>query len=134
MYAFRLQDEQEFSPDRHVEKILGASDGGDVSVACWEPGQTSPDHCHPYATELYFCFQGGGRMKTPEATVDIVPGAFVVHPPGEMHEYVNGPERTLLFRVRYGPDMAARLKSWTSNPDWTPNQDDLDYFAETPSA
>ena len=133
VYAFKLQDEQEFDPDTHVEKILGSGDGGDVSVACWEPGQISPDHCHPYATELYFCFEGGGRMRTPEGTVDIVPGAFIVHPPGEMHEYVNGPERTLLFRVRYGPDMAARLKSWPSNPKWTPNQDDLDYFAKNPS-
>ncbi len=129
MYGFKLQDEQEFDPARHVEKILGASDGGDVTVACWEPGQVSPDHCHPFATELYFCFEGGGVMKTPDATVDVVPGAFIVHPPGEMHEYTNGPERSLLFRVRYGGDMAARLKSWPSNPDWTPNQDDLDYFA-----
>ena len=47
-------------------------------------------------------------MRTPKETVDIVPGSFVVHPPGELHEYVNGSERTLLFRVRYGKDMESR--------------------------
>ncbi len=128
MLAFSLSEEQEFDAKRHVEKILGRIEQGDVAVACWEPGQVSPDHCHPQATEIYFCVQGGGVMKTPEATLDIAPGGFVVHPPGEMHEYVNGAQRTLLFRVRYGPDMAARLKAWPSNPDWQPSPEDREYF------
>ena len=46
--------------------------------------------------------------------VDISPGKCIVHPPGELHEYVNGPERSILFRVRYGDDMAARIKEWPS--------------------
>ena len=39
-------------------------DEGDVTIACWEPGQVSPNHCHPFATEIYFCFEGGGTMLT----------------------------------------------------------------------
>jgi quercetin dioxygenase-like cupin family protein len=108
MYVFRLVDEQEFNPARHVEKILARVADGDITLACWEPGQISPYHCHPNATEIYFCFQGGGVMRTPERRVEVTPGSFVVHPPGEMHEYANGAERTLLFRVRYGNDMSAR--------------------------
>ena len=104
MHVFSLKSEQEFDPKRHVEKILGDLGGGDFTVACWEPGQVSPYHCHPEATEIYFCYQGGGVMRTPDRTVDVAPGAFVVHPPGEVHEYENGPARTLLFRVRYGRD------------------------------
>lgn len=111
MHIFDLIKEQEFQAERHVEKILAKCEEGDVTVACWEPGQVSPYHAHPNATEIYFCFQGGGRMKTPAGTIDITPGAFVVHPPGEMHEYTNGTERTLLFRVRYGQDMTSRHKS-----------------------
>jgi hypothetical protein len=65
MLVFSLQREEEWNPDQHVEKILGRVDGGDVTVACWEPGQISPYHCHPEATEIYFCFTGGGRMRTP---------------------------------------------------------------------
>ena len=54
-------------------------------------------------------------MRTPERTVDIVPGSFVVHPRGELHEYINGSQRTLLFRVRYGAAMFARRASWETS-------------------
>ncbi len=90
MQVFSVVGEAEFGPKKHVEKILGTIEHGDVTVACWEPGQISPYHCHPHATEIYFCFEGGGTMRTPDETVEVVPGAFVVHPPGEVHEYANG--------------------------------------------
>ena len=128
MHVFKLSDEQQFDPVRHVEKILGTVAGGDVTIACWEPEQVSPNHCHPEATEIYFCFEGGGVMNTLEGTVEIVPGSFVLHPPGELHEYANGAERTLLFRVRYGADMVARKKDWPTNIDWNPTEEDLAYF------
>jgi quercetin dioxygenase-like cupin family protein len=118
----------------HREKVLGAVGGGDVTVACWEPGQCSPYHCHPFATELYLCVEGGGTMRTPGATVAVVPGAFVVHPPGELHEYENGAARTLLFRVRYGPDLAARTIAWRGQPSWRPSADDLAWLAAHPGA
>ena len=90
MYAFNLTVEQAFDPRKHVERVLGRTGEGDVTIACWEPGQTSPYHCHPNATEIYFCFEGGGTMRTPTETIELTPGAFVVHPPGELHEYANG--------------------------------------------
>ena len=132
MHVFNLIDEQEWNPRKHVEKVLGTVGDGDVTVACWEPGQISPNHCHPDATEIYFCFSGGGQMWTPSQTVDIVPGAFVVHPPGEVHEYRNGPNRSLLFRVRYGADMSSRHVGWPSNPDWKQKPRDAEYFRQHP--
>ena len=69
MHVFSLPQEQAFNPNEHVEKILAKVEDGDVTVACWEPGQISPYHCHPDATEIYFCFEGGGTMRTPESTV-----------------------------------------------------------------
>jgi quercetin dioxygenase-like cupin family protein len=132
MDVFSLEAEQQFNPQKHVEKILGKVEEGDVTVACWEPGQISPYHCHPHATEIYFCYNGGGTMKTPERTVDVKPGSFVVHPPGELHEYANGPERTLLFRVRYGSDMLARHFDWRGNPDFKQKQEDAAYFQKHP--
>ena len=132
MHVFNLLKEQEWDPRRHVEKVLGEMGEGDVTVACWEPGQISPNHCHPDATEIYFCFQGGGKMRTPTETVDIVPGAFVVHPAGELHEYINGPQRTLLFRVRYGADMSSRHFEWRGNAQWTQKPRDAEYFRRHP--
>jgi quercetin dioxygenase-like cupin family protein len=132
MHVFSLEHEQEWNPKRHVEKILGAVSGGDVTVACWEPGQISPTHCHPDATEIYFCFSGGGTMRTPRETAAVRPGGFVVHPPGEVHEYENGPQRSMLFRVRYGADMRAHHCDWRGNPDWRQSPEDADYYRRHP--
>ena len=132
MHVFNLAKEQEWNPKRHVEKILGEIEEGDVTVACWEPGQISPYHCHPHATEIYFCYQGGGKMRTPREIIDVVPGAFVVHPPGELHEYANGPARTLLFRVRYGADMLARHIDWRGKADFKQSPEDAEYFRNNP--
>jgi hypothetical protein len=70
MYVFNLKAEQAFDPKKHMERVLGRVGEGDVTVACWEPGQTSPYHCHPGATEIYFCFEGGGKMRTPTETIE----------------------------------------------------------------
>jgi quercetin dioxygenase-like cupin family protein len=130
MLVFSLELEQEWNPDKHIEKILGRVAGGDVTVACWEPGQISPYHCHPEATEIYFCFIGGGKMRTPEREVEVTPGSFVVYPPGELHEYANGDQRTLLFRVRYGTDMAAHFLAWRGHPGWAQSAADADFFRD----
>lgn len=132
MHSYSLQDEQRFDPRERVERILGEVGGGDHSVACWEPGQISPYHCHPWATEIYFCFEGGGTMHTPTESVAVVPGSFVVHPPGEVHEYENGPTRTLLFRVRHGSDMASRHWQWRGNPEWRATAEDIAYYERNP--
>ena len=132
MHAFSLEREQQWDPKHHVEKILGKVADGDVTVACWEPGQISPYHCHPEATEIYFCFSGGGTMRTPTETISVTPGAFVVHPPGEVHEYANGSARTLLFRVRYGADMRAHHCDWRDNKDWKQSPADADYYRRHP--
>ncbi len=133
MHVFDLKKEQEWNPKRHVEKILGTVAEGDVTVACWEPGQISPYHCHPHATEIYFCYEGGGKMRTPERTIDVVPGSFVVHPKGELHEYINGPQRTLLFRVRYGDDMATRHMENRQHKGWTQKAEDAAFFRANPA-
>jgi quercetin dioxygenase-like cupin family protein len=134
MYAFSLPAEQRFDAKQHAERVLGTTGEGDATIACWEPGQTSPYHCHPDATEIYFCFEGGGTIRTPTETIVLEPGSFVVHPRGELHEYINGPQRTLLFRVRYGDEMSGRTKEWRSNPNWKPRPQDIEFFEHNPPA
>jgi mannose-6-phosphate isomerase-like protein (cupin superfamily) len=134
VHVFDLGAEQEFNADVHVENILRTVAGGDVTAACWEPHQVSPYHCHPSATEIYLCLEGGGVMRTPTEMVEIVPHGFVVHPPGELHEYENGAQRTVLFRVRYGPDLGTRTIAWRGQQSWTPSPLDLEYLDEHPEA
>ena len=90
MESFDFEIEQEFNPLVHVEKKLGFYDQGDVSIACWEPGQVSPNHCHPDAVEIYFCYEGGGIMRTENEELKVKKGCFVVHPKGELHEFTTG--------------------------------------------
>ena len=40
MYAFNLTVEKAFDPRKHVERVLGRTGEGDVTIACWEPRQT----------------------------------------------------------------------------------------------
>jgi quercetin dioxygenase-like cupin family protein len=130
MIAYDLKAEEQWDPKRHVENILDTVEDGDVTVACWEPGQVSPNHCHPNATEIYFCFEGGGTMRAGDQKIPVTPGAFIVHPPGELHEYENGPERSLLFRVRYGGDFSTRIKEWPTQPDYKRSDDDRAYYPD----
>jgi hypothetical protein len=71
-------------------------------------------------------------MQTPTETIAVRPGAFLVHPPGEVHEYENGPARTLLFRVRYGSDMRAHHCDWRGNWDWKQSAEDAEYYLRHP--
>ena len=67
-------------------------------------------------------------MRTPDQTVAVKPGAFVVHPRGELHEYENGPQRSVLFRVRYGDDFSVLIKEWRGNPAWAARHEDTTHF------
>ena len=62
MHSFNLKNEEKFDPKKHVERVLGRVAEGDVTVACWEPGQVSPYHCHPpQATEIYSALRAAAR-------------------------------------------------------------------------
>ena len=128
MHVFSVLKEQEWNPKHHVEKVLGEIGEGDVTVACWEPGQISPNHCHPDATEIYFCFEGGGEMRTPKETVDVVPGSFVVHPPGEVHEYINGPQHAAVPCATATTCRAATSNGAKTRMDAPPQ--DAEYFGK----
>jgi hypothetical protein len=56
----------------------------------------------------------------------------VVHPAAELHEYENGPQRTLLFRVRYGENMRTRHIANRQHADWRQSPDDTEYFRNNP--
>ena len=49
-------------------------------------------------------------------------------PRGELHEYENGPARTMLFRARSGIDMSTLIKQWRGNPAWRPKPEDVARF------
>jgi quercetin dioxygenase-like cupin family protein len=128
MRAFDIGSDIRFATRRHVEKVLVAEHGGDFSVACWEAGQISPYHCHPEAIEAYYCVMGGGTMRTPAGSISLAPGALVIHPLGELHEYENGSERSVLLRVRYGEDVGGYELARRGDPSWRQPDRDAAFF------
>src|SRR5262245_26553601 len=129
MHVFSLEREQQWDPRHHVEKILGRIADGDVTVACWGAGPDQPVSLPPSRyRDLFLLFGWRHHEDTKGHCCRHAPGAFVVHPPGEVHEYENGPARTLLFRVRYGSDMGAHHYEWRGNKDWQQSPADADYY------
>ena len=120
MNIIDLNKEKSFRPKLHTPVRLGKLPEGVVAVDCFAPGQIGPMHKHEESTEINFCYQGGGTMKTDEGKEAVLPGTFVIHPHGEYHEFENGPEETLLFRLRLGGDESIHRRAWRENPDWKP--------------
>ena len=103
MEVIDLKAAQEFSPHRHVHKSLTETPRSDITIACWEPGQTSPIHCHPGADEIYHVMEGRGLFSDGRTERRLGPGDTVIFPAGEVHQ-VTSLTRMVLYRVQAGGD------------------------------
>ena len=107
-----LEAAREFSPAHHVHKSLTSTSRSDISIACWEAGQTSPIHAHPEADEIYHVIEGEGLFNDGRAERRLGPGGTVIFPAGEAHQ-VSAVTRMVLYRVQAGGDRHAE-----SFDDW----------------
>jgi mannose-6-phosphate isomerase-like protein (cupin superfamily) len=103
MEIIDLKAAKEFAPDHHVHKSLTATPQSDISIACWEPGQQSPIHCHPGADEIYHVIEGSGLFNDGRVERRLDPGDTVIFPAGEVHQ-VTALTRMVLYRVQAGAD------------------------------
>jgi len=107
-----LKSAEEFSEQHHVHKSLTATPHSDISIACWEPGQTSPIHRHPGADEIYHVITGNGLFNDGRTERRLVAGDTVIFPVGEVHQ-VTALTRMVLYRVQAGADRHPEsLESW----------------------
>ena len=107
-----LKAAEEFSPQHHVHKSLTATPRSDITIACWEPGQTSPIHCHPGADEIYHVIEGTGLFNDGQKERRLGPGGTVIFPAGEVHQ-VAALTRMVLYRVQAGADRHPEsLQAW----------------------
>jgi quercetin dioxygenase-like cupin family protein len=109
-----LDGAREFSPVHHVHKSLTSTARSDISIACWEPGQTSPIHAHPAADEIYHVIEGEGLFSDGRTEKRLGPGGTVIFPAGDVHR-VTALTRMVLYRVQAGADRHA--ESWPTWPD-----------------
>ena len=98
-----LKAAREFSPQHHIHKSLTTTPRSDISIACWEPGQTSPIHRHPGADEIYHVIEGRGLFNDGKIERELGPGDTVIFPACEVHQ-VTARTRMVLYRVQAGAD------------------------------
>ena len=132
MHVFSVTGEAEFNPKKHVEKILGTIADGDVTVACWEPGQISPNHCHPHATEIYFCFEGGGTMRTPEKPSRWCRAPSWCIRPAKCTNTRTARNARCCSACATVPTWSRATSTWRGHPGWTQSAEDADYYKSNP--
>jgi mannose-6-phosphate isomerase-like protein (cupin superfamily) len=103
MQILDLHGQKRFSADHHVYTFLAETPHCSISVVGWEPGQTSPIHCHPAADEIYHVLEGEGLFEDGARQVRLGPGDTVIFPAGEIHK-VSSITRMVLYRVQAGAD------------------------------
>jgi len=94
---FDALKEAEFSPDRHVSKLLYDSDAMRVVVFGLLPGQEIPPHTAPSRVVLHMV-QGKGSFLTGSGEQPAHAGAFVITEPNEPHG-LKAAEKTVLLAV-----------------------------------
>jgi hypothetical protein len=114
MHVFNIQNEQEWDPKKHVEKILaeidvGGGQAGDYTVACWEPGQISPNHCHPWCRARSASIRPAKFMST--LMVRNAPCCFgFAMAPTCCHGTSDGRAIPTSSRARMTPNTTARIR------------------------
>lgn len=103
MDVLDLKKAERFSPEHHLHMTLAESPLCAVSIACWEPGQTSPIHSHPTAEEIYHVLEGEGLFRDGRTESRLGPQGTVVFAAGEVHQ-VQALTRMVLYRIQAGPD------------------------------
>ena len=129
MHAFNLVKEQEWDPKKHVEKVLAELVGRRLHRRLLGARPDQPAPLPPALHRDLFLLRGRRQDAHAEGNDRRACRArSCVHPPGEVHEYINGPKRTMLFRVRHGTDMSSRHIEWRGHPEFQQSARDAEYY------
>jgi len=95
----------EYSPERRVRKPLFQSDIIVSELVCYEPGQITKQHIHPYQDEIFYGVQGEGMVTFADREdVPIGPGTMVFVPAGVRHG-IEAADSRLVITFTKGPGL-----------------------------
>lgn len=96
----------EYSPERRVRKMIAHTDVIVSELVCYEPGQITKPHIHPYQDEIFYGIEGEGVITfTDREDIPISPGCVVFVPAGMRHGVETAPDSRLVIMFTKGPGL-----------------------------
>lgn len=107
--VFELHKVKEFAPTERVRKKLFKTGQLWAEIACYEPGQSTVMHRHPFEEESIFVLEGTANMNIDGEEVALPAGSVVRFPKDVMHDVRNlGTDRCVIMFMKV-PTRLARL-------------------------
>lgn len=105
--TLNLNDLIEYSDVRQVRKKFVQTDIIVSEIVCYEPGQVTKMHIHPYQDEIFYCMEGEGAITFAEQEdVPISPGSVVFVPASIRHGVETAEGSRLVLMFTKGPGLA----------------------------
>lgn len=104
-----INDIIEFADDLRVRKELVHTDQIVSEIVCYEGGQLTKQHVHPYQDEIFFCVDGEGAITFADpdlADEPITQGSIVFVPAGVRHGVSTHPGQRLVLMFTKGPGLS----------------------------
>ena len=109
--AYALDQLIEFASDRRVRKKLFKTDQLWTELLCYEPGQSTVMHHHPYEEELFVILQGTATMQVGEETITLSAGSLLHVDAVVPHGLKNlGTERLIVLFTKVPTKLAKRAR------------------------
>lgn len=77
-----------FDPEKRARVPLLRSDGLICEMVCYEPGQETEIHYHPFQDEVFYCLEGQGAILVGEQRIPVGPTSMVFVPAQTPHGVV----------------------------------------------
>ncbi len=106
---FELHEIKEFATEDLVRKKLFKCSQLWAEIACYEPGQATVLHHHPYEEEAIYVVEGTANMQVDGEEVVVPEGGIARFPPGTKHDVRNLKGSRLLIMFIKIPTGLAKL-------------------------
>jgi len=87
--VYNLHQIKDFDGEKRVRKKLFKSKQLWSEIACYEPGQSTVMHHHPFEEEIIYVLEGTANMNVDGEEIVLTAGSLVKFPPKAMHDVRN---------------------------------------------
>ena len=104
MKVIRLNEFQQFSPEKMKKNNIFETPRFFCDVYCFEPGQEQKGHIHGEQDKVYLVLEGEGTFQVGEVRQVLGPGQGTMAPAGEEHGVKNESGKRLRVLVFVAPN------------------------------